>query len=162
MRCGWRFIFCYGYSIVTAQFVEKVILPSFSFLNFLPFFLEVLLHLCQKLVEHIYVCLFLGSWVYSTDLCVCPSTNTLITALTQSCPTLCSPLDCSPPGSSVHGMFQAKILELAAISYSRGSSWPRDLTCISVFCIGRWILYPCATWEAPVGYSYLYSKSLPV
>ena len=53
----------------------------------------------------------------------------------QSCPTLCSPLDCNPPGSSVHGMFQAKILELAAISYSRGSSWPRDLTCISVFSV---------------------------
>ena len=40
----------------------------------------------------------------------------------QSCLTLCDPMDCSPPGSSVHGIFQARILELVAISSSRGSS----------------------------------------
>ena len=45
----------------------------------------------------------------------------------KSCSTLCDPTDCSyPPGSSVHGIFQARILEWLAISYSRGSSWPRD------------------------------------
>ena len=57
------------------------------------------------------------------------------------------PMDCSPPGSSVHGISQARILEWVAISFSRGSSWPRDWTRIS--CIGRWILYHWATWEAP-------------
>ena len=46
----------------------------------------------------------------------------------QSCPTLCDPTDCSPPGSSVHGIFQAWTLEWVAISFSRGSSWPRDWT----------------------------------
>ena len=46
----------------------------------------------------------------------------------QSCPTLCDPMDCSPPGSSVHGIFQARLLEWVAISFSRGSSWPRDGT----------------------------------
>ena len=40
----------------------------------------------------------------------------------QSCPTLCDPMDCSPPGSSVHGILQARILEWVAISFSRGSS----------------------------------------
>ena len=45
----------------------------------------------------------------------------------QSCPTLCDPMDCSLPGSSVHGIFQARVLEWVAISFSRGSSWPRDL-----------------------------------
>ena len=40
----------------------------------------------------------------------------------QSCPTLCDPMDCSPPGSSVHGIFQARILEWVAITSSRGSS----------------------------------------
>ena len=40
----------------------------------------------------------------------------------QSCPTLCSPMDCSLPGSSVHGIFQARVLEWVAISFSRGSS----------------------------------------
>ena len=45
----------------------------------------------------------------------------------QSCPTLCNPMDCSLPGSSVHGIFQAKVLEWVAISFSRGSSQPREL-----------------------------------
>ena len=44
----------------------------------------------------------------------------------QSCPTLCDPMDGSLPGSSVHGIFQARILEWAAIFFSRGSSQPRD------------------------------------
>ena len=44
---------------------------------------------------------------------------------------LCNPLDCSLPGSFVHGVFQARRLELVAISYSRGSSWPRDQTQVS-------------------------------
>ena len=48
--------------------------------------------------------------------------------VTQSCPTLCYPMDCSLPGSSVHGIFQARVLEWVAISFSRGSSWPRDWT----------------------------------
>ena len=47
--------------------------------------------------------------------------------VTQSCPTLCDPMDCSPPGSSVHGTFQARILEWVAISFSRGSSLPSEL-----------------------------------
>ena len=56
--------------------------------------------------------------------------------LTQSCPTLCDPVDYSPPGSSVRGVSQARILEWVAISYSRGSSQPRDQTHISyVTCI---------------------------
>ena len=49
----------------------------------------------------------------------------------QSCPTLCNPLDCSPPGSSVYGILQARILEWVAISFSRGSSQPRDRTQVS-------------------------------
>ena len=57
----------------------------------------------------------------------------------QSCPTLCDPMDCRLPGSFVHGVFQARILEWVAISFSRGTSWPRVWTCIScVSYIGRW------------------------
>ena len=48
--------------------------------------------------------------------------------VTQSCPTLCDPMDCSPPGSSVHGILQARTLEWIVIPFSRGSSWPRDWT----------------------------------
>ena len=58
-------------------------------------------------------------------------------------PTLCDSMDCGSPGSSVHVISQARILEWVAISYSRGSSQPRDQTRIS--CIGRQIFYHCAT-----------------
>ena len=44
----------------------------------------------------------------------------------QSCPTFCKTLDCSPPGSSVHGILQARILEWVAIPFSKGSSRPRN------------------------------------
>ena len=47
----------------------------------------------------------------------------------QSCPTLCDPVDGSLPGFSIHGILQAKILEWVTISFSRGSSRPRDRTC---------------------------------
>ena len=61
--------------------------------------------------------------------------------VTQSCPTLCDPTDCSPPGSSVCRILQARILEWVAMPSSRGSSRPRGrahVSCISSF--GRWIL----------------------
>ena len=64
----------------------------------------------------------------------------------QSCLTLCDPI-CSLPGSSVHGILQARILEWVAIPFSRGSSWPRDWTwasCTAGRCFTIW-----ATREAP-------------
>ena len=51
--------------------------------------------------------------------------------IVQSCPTLCDPVDFSLPGSSVHGIFQARVLEWVAISFSRGSSQLRDWTQVS-------------------------------
>ena len=68
-------------------------------------------------------------------------------SVTQSCPTLCNPVDCSLPGSSVHGILQARILEWVAISFSRGSSWLRDQTQVSRIagrCLTLW-----TTREAP-------------
>ena len=53
------------------------------------------------------------------------------TLVAQSGPTLCKPMDCSLPGSSVLGIFQTRVLEWVAISFSRGSSWPRDWTRVS-------------------------------
>ena len=76
---------------------------------------------CWK--EHTQECNF----VYE---CVCGC------SIAQSCPTLWDPLDCSPPGSSAHGISQARIREWVAISSSRGSSRPRDRTHISwISCI---------------------------
>ena len=56
--------------------------------------------------------------------------------VTRSCPTLCDPMDCSLPGSSAHGISQARILEWVAIPFSRGSSWPRGQTWV-FFIAGR-------------------------
>ena len=67
-------------------------------------------------------------------MCVC--------SVTQLCLALRKPMDSSPPGSSVHEIFQARILERIATSYSGGSSGAGKQTCVSrVSCIGRQILY---------------------
>ena len=72
----------------------------------------------------------------------------------QSCPTLFNGMDCSLTGFSVHGIFQARILEWVAISFSRGSSWPRDWTWVSCI-VGRrftiWAtkeMWPANIWPA--------------
>ena len=66
----------------------------------------------------------------------------------------CNPTDCSLPDSSVHGIFQERILEWVALSFSRESSWPRDLTQVS--CIAGGFLTDWATREAL--YSHLYNR----
>ena len=58
--------------------------------------------------------------------------------VTQSCPTLCDPMDCSLPGLSVHGIFQGRVLEWVVISFSRGSSSPRDWTQVSNYSVKCW------------------------
>ena len=66
----------------------------------------------------------------------------------QSRPPLCDPMDCSPPGSSAHGILQARILEWVAMCFSRESSQARDRTHVSyASCTGGQI-YHCSPWEA--------------
>ena len=80
-----------------------------------------------------------GRFTCMSTLPIFPSCNGMHT---QLCLTLCDPLDCSPPASSVHRIFQARILEWVVISYSKGSSQPSNQSCISsISCTGRWILY---------------------
>ena len=62
---------------------------------------------------------------------VCVCVCVCVYSVTQLCLTLCDPMDCSPPRSSVRGILQARTLEWVAISSSRGSSWPRDRTRVS-------------------------------
>ena len=79
--------------------------------------------------------------------------------LAQSCLTLCDPVDCNLPGSSVHGILQARILEWVAISFSRWSSWPRDWTWVSRLAGRPFNLW--ATREAPfVTLTYHISKRI--
>ena len=114
------FIFSISYSGLPFHLVYV-----FQFLHLFFFFLMFFLTLPSSTVEKL---------SYACNAC----------SVAQSCPTLCDPVDCSPPGSSVHGILQARILEgvleWVAISFSRaGSSRPRDQTPVS--CIGRQILY---------------------
>ena len=71
--------------------------------------------------------------------------------VTQWCPTLSHTMDCSLPGSSIHGIFQARVLEWVAFSFSRVYSPPRDRTqASSISCINRWVLYHWVTWETSI------------
>ena len=66
----------------------------------------------------------------------CPTfTLNVLCLVTKSCPTLGDPMDCSAPGSSVHGILQARTPEWVAMPSSRGSSWPRDWTCVSGYLL---------------------------
>ena len=96
--------------------------------------------LIWKWISYTYIyisTLFKNSFpIYIVCVCVC------VFSVTQLYLTLCSPVDCSLLVSSVHGIIFARILKWVAISFSRGSSWPRAQTCISCGSyIGRQILY---------------------
>ena len=78
----------------------------------------------------------------------------------KSCPTLCDPMDCNIAGSSIHGIFQTRLLEWVAISFSRGSSQPRDwsqFSCIVGRCFTIW-----ATREVNNGQTYYLSDRITV
>ena len=77
--------------------------------------------------EHLLVCVCVCVWC----VCVC---------VAQLCPTLCNPMDCSLPGSSVHGIFQARVLEWVAIPFLRISSQARDRTTVSCISGGFFII----------------------
>ena len=71
-------------------------------------------------------------------------------SVTQLSPPLCSSMDCSPPGSSDHAIFQARTLGQCTMPSSRGSSWSRDWTHVSrISCIGKQVFSTCTTWEDP-------------
>ena len=114
---------------------------SWYFLSFTTFLKEKS-HLSFSFHQN--KCFFLLVWIYRNNgVNECTHAKSL-----QSYPTLCNPLDCSPPGSSVHGILQARILEWVAMLSSRGSSQSRDWTHISYNpCIGRWVLYHQHPWE---------------
>ena len=75
-----------------------------------------------------------------------------ISEVAQSCPTVCDPMECSLWGSSVHGIFRARILEWVAISFSRGSSQPRDRTQVSHIVGRRFTIWATreVQWNKPV------------
>ena len=102
----------------------------------------ILLHFCNKKEERIYVVIFFtafNSHKLFDKYCVLRAVRSL-----QLCLTLCDPMDCSLPGSSVHGISKARILEWVAIFYSKGSSQPRDQTHVSCVSCGS---LPLSLWS---------------
>ena len=97
----------------------------------------------------------LSPWFWADAFC---SSNACIRAkLLQLCLTLWDPLDCSLPGTFVHGVLQARVLEWFTLPFSRGSSHPRDRTHISyISCIDRRVLYHWCHLGSPCS-----SKGLP-
>ena len=101
---------------------------------------------CGTPSDHLRVIpLFRYTWIcllhQASDHCT-PVAGTCCCLVAKSNPLLCEPMECSPPGSSVHGISQVRILEWVAMSFSRGSSLPRDQTFVSyVSCTGRQVLY---------------------
>ena len=102
------------------------------------YFMTILV--CNSILQTSAECLLCAE-----DCCLCAMES-------ESRAWLCDPMDCSPPGSSVHGVLQARRLGcLAIVSSSRVSSQPREQTHISgISCIVRKIVCHCATWETPV------------
>ena len=108
-------VFCTGRQILYYWATKEA--PQYSFL------LVFMVSLHVRKASHYFICLLV---------CMCAKVASVVS----------DPMDCSPPGSSVHGILQARILDWAAVPSSRGSSWPRDWICIShIFCICRWVLY---------------------
>ena len=99
----------------------------------------------------------LGQGIWTVDICNSPPRTVGILQCEAvagggrgSVVSLCDPMDCSPPGSSIHGISQARILDRVAMFSSKKSSRPRDGTHVSCVChIGRQVLHHWATCEAP-------------
>ena len=101
-------------------------------------------------------------WVPRSQYLLCFGMSCMCAKALQLYLTLCNPMDCSPPGSSVHRIIQERILEWVPISSSSGgSSWPRDRTHVSCdSCLGLEILYHLATWaKSPAKTSQLVFES---
>ena len=151
LRCGQRLTphppfparggaFFWAPKAPVSLYVERIVLDVYGCCNNYRKLIELRQH--QLIIQH-------GSpWAtVKVSACLC----SLHVLVAQSCPTLCDPMDCSPPGSSIHGILQARILECIAIPFSRGSSWLRDWTHVSsASCISRQILYhwaTCSLWR---------------
>ena len=116
-----------------------------------PYIYNVCIYVCICIYIFIYTYVFIYPYVfiYTYIFIKCAIGAKSL----QSCPTLFNPMDCSLPGISVHGILRARILEWVAMSLSRGSSQPRNQTCIfHVSCIGRWVppgkpFIQCSTFQ---------------
>ena len=133
---------CFLTSIQISQEAGQVVWYSHLFQNFPQF---IVIHTVKGFADQG------GSLVQAgrprEDNAASTRTSVCAQSLSHTYPTLCDPMDCSPPGSSVHGILQARIQECVAISFSRESSQPRDRThtsCVSFIAGG--FFYPLSDW----------------
>ena len=96
-----------------------------------PTWLHTLNHFTHTTLQIFWTLIFSQHMHYIICVCVCVCVCVCAHMHAQSCPALCNPMDCGLPGFSIHGIFQARILEWVAISSSRIYSWPRDRTHVS-------------------------------
>ena len=82
--------------------------------------------------------------------------------IVQSCLTLCDPVDCSPPGSSVHGILQERMLECVATPFSRGSSWPRDRTQVSCIAGRLFTVWTAKKWSERISHIHVQLFATPM
>ena len=151
LHIPWPFIHIFlSSSLLSSTWAPQIhlILASFS-LQLCYLFCKFLTTLTVYFISRNAILYFLKC----TSLLFCP-----IQWVAQSCPTLCDPLDCSPPGSYLHGILQARILKWVPISSARGSSQPRDWTQVS--CIAGRLFTVWATREAQ-SQSYRVHKIFP-
>ena len=119
-----RSCFCFAYrcAIAPASFVEKTIFPSLNWFWIVKSQLSISVSIYSS-----GFCTFL----FFPLIYVSITPQYVYVLVAQSCPTLCNPLDYSPPGSSVLGILQARTLECSVIYFSRGTFQPRDRTWVS-------------------------------
>ena len=96
------------------------------------------MYLVTKIDVYVYIYIYIHIFIYMMCVCVC----VCVCVHAQWCQTLSDPMDCSLPGSSVHGILQARILEWVAISFSKGSLQPKD-----------WTWVPCIAGRFPASES---------
>ena len=131
----------FGLTTTTSSPAATTHLFSVSLFSFYLVCMLYFLDSMYRIIWYLYFC----TWLIPLSI-ICPAC--MCAKLLQSCPTLCSPMDHHPPGSSVHGILQARILHWVAIPFSRGSSWFRDQTWVS--CIEGRLYTLWATREAPL------------
>ena len=143
-KCTWILNPCLSSSVTGETLITMISinhwLPQFILFSFTLFFINFFSNLLAT--QHV-GCQFPTR--YETRI---PCIRGQCVLVTQLCPILCDPKDCSPPGSSGHGILQARILEWIATPFSGGSSRPRDWTRVS--CIASKFFTIWATREAPV------------
>ena len=137
---------------------------------YILFFGKAFYALCPDLHHALLIPFYITYCAFSCSPCQrCSYVWTVMVKIAQSCPTLCDPMDCSLPGSSVHGILQAIVLEWIAISFSKGSSQPRDRTQVSRIVDTHFTIWanvadtvhPCFNGILPQSYFSLFFKHMP-